>query len=424
MAANSVQEQKDTSLMKIAFVSPGYKPVPDVAGGAIEHLMTQIIEENEKNPRFYFELYTISNKELNAYSLKYTHINQIKNFRKTFFIRAFSFILNSLFTVCRCNARFNYFGREVVRRLPTDTAFILIENDVNIFKQIKQKMPKMPIVFHLHNDFDTLGEMQKSVRSMEYVADNASEIWTVSTYLKKHLFSAFKNISDSKIRVLENGIDRERFSATLNDTERASAFREKYGISDSQFVILYAGRILRQKGISELLLAVSLLPEDMDCVLVVAGDIHSVPRMYRKQLKKNLLKIKCRVVFTGYIPQYEIQDAYASADIVTIPSQCQEAFCLVALEASVQCKPIVASISGGMADVLDESCAKMVALGNRFVERFTEAILELYRDERLRSQIAENAGRRSLLFPDREQYFRNFCHLAEELISQKEKEPC
>ncbi|MBD5399517.1 MAG: glycosyltransferase family 4 protein [Treponema sp.] len=424
MTAHEMKNVTSQNLLKIAFVSPGYKPVPDVAGGAVEHLMTQIIEENEKNPRFYFELYTISDKALNAYPLKYTHINQIKNFRKTFFIRAFSFILNSLFTVCRCNARFNYFGREVARRLPADIAFILIENDVNIFKQIKQKMQNTPIVFHLHNDFDTLGEMQKSAWSMKYVADNASEIWTVSAYLKKHLLSAFKNISDSKIRVLENGIDRERFSVTMNDTERSAAFRKKYEISDSQFVILYAGRILRQKGVYELLQAVSLLPEDMDCVLVIAGDIRSAPRMYRKQLKKILPKIKCRVVFTGYIPQYEIQNAYAAAGIVTIPSQCQEAFCLVALEASCHCKPCVASISGGMADVLDDSCAKMISLGDGYVENFRDAIYELYKDEGLRIKLAENAAKNSLQFPDRKHYFENFCAIAENFISSRGSSPC
>ena len=59
---------------EILFLSPGYKPVPDVAGGAVEHLMTQLIEQNEKNPHFHFELVTIRDSRLKQDKFSHTHI--------------------------------------------------------------------------------------------------------------------------------------------------------------------------------------------------------------------------------------------------------------------------------------------------------------------------------------------------------------
>ena len=95
-----------------------------------------------------------------------------------------------------------------------------------------------------------------------------------------------------------------------------------------------------------------------------------------------------------------------------------------AYAASWHCRPCVASISGGMADVLDNTCAKMVALGNGFVERFRDAMLDLYLNERLRAEMGEKARKRALCFPGMEQYFKKFCSCADRFISRKDKDLC
>lgn len=350
-------------LPKILFVSPGYKPVPDVAGGAVEHLMTQIIDQNEKTPLGTFELVTVRDKRIDSAAYKHTRITQIRDFRRTFFLRAFSFVLNGVYSLLHTNLRYSYLGRKAVQAMSDDTAFILVENDVNIFKQIVQLRPKKPVVFHMHNDFDTFGEMQKTRASMRYVLEHAAEIWTVSTYLKRHLLAEFPDADEVKIRVLENCIDRKRFSPAEDEDACVAEFRAKYGIAENDFVILYAGRILPQKGVLELIQAVALLPLDMDYKLLIVGDLAAASREYKKCLEKAAAPIQEKVIFAGYVPQYEIQTAYAVPGIVAVPSQCQEAFCLTALEASCHCKPCVASKSGGLADVLDDSCARLIPLG-------------------------------------------------------------
>lgn len=406
----------DNSLKKIAFVSPGYKPVPDVAGGAVEHLMTQIIEANELNPKFIFELWTISDKRLDSLNLQYTHIHQVKNFRKTFFLRAFSLLLNILYTkILKNNKRFNYLGLEVVKHLQSDIDFILVENDVNVFKQIRNKLPQVKMVFHMHNDFDTFGEIQKDKKSMQFIVDNADEIWTVSAYLKRHLLSVFQT---DKIRILDNCIDRERFIQKENSNNEAVNFRKKYGISDKSFVVLYTGRILPQKGILELIRAATLLPKELDFKIVIVGDIDTAPISYKQDLINSATLIKGKVVFTGYIQQYEIQNAYAASDIVTIPSQCQEAFCLVALEASCHCKACIASKSGALVDVLSEDSAILLDLDNDFEKKLRDSIYLLATNPELRMNLAVKAYNYSKKFPDRIEYFNNFSLLVNEFCKK------
>lgn len=406
---------KHQKFPKIVFVSSGYKPVPDVKGGAVEHLMTQLINENEKNPHFNFELYTIEDDELTNIQeyYKYTVIHQVKDFRKTFFLRAYSFLINIFYSLFRTYKRFNYLGLKVVRKLENDVTFILVENDVNIFKQIKNKTKNIPIVFHMHNDFDTFGEMQKNKDSMRFVVDNATEIWTVSKYLKRHLED---NFNTSKIKVFENCIDKARFSICSTSNEKVVAYRNRYRISSNTFEILYSGRLLPQKGVLELLNAVAMLPSDMNFKVVIAGEICN--KKYAKKLIKATDKIKDKVVFIGYIPQYEIQTVYASADLVVIPSQCQEAFCLVAMEAASLGKPCIVSKCGALVDVLNEKNSIFIELGKDFEKKLAESIFSVFYDLKLRESMSKESLILSQKFNDEKDYFKNFCNLANEIIKE------
>ena len=50
--------------MKIAMICSSFKPVPDVAGGAVEYLCTKLLEENEKQKLVKFDCYTIEDERL------------------------------------------------------------------------------------------------------------------------------------------------------------------------------------------------------------------------------------------------------------------------------------------------------------------------------------------------------------------------
>lgn len=400
---------------KIAIITPGYKPVPDVAGGAVEHLITQLVLENEKTPHYIFELYTIGHPNLAHFNLQHTNLNIVHNWRKNVVKRYFSYAVNHFLAKFHMNLRINFMVNEIINHLPVDLSGIIMENDLDILRALKMKNIKVPIIFHLHNDFDTFAEMQKTRDAMKWTVNNVSEIWAVSNYVKNHILSHFKN---ANVKVLQNCIDRSRFSEAIKN-EEIETFRKKYGILPDDFVIVYSGRIIRQKGVLELIKAVSLLSEEIPYKLLIVGDMNSAQKRYVHSLYEAAEGLKNKIVFTGYIPQYEIQTAYAAAAIVAVPSQWQEAFCLTALEASCHCKVCIASDSGGLAEVLDSNCAKMIPLGDNYIQNFSNAISELYNEPDIRLKMGINAGKKASTFSDASQYFKDFCALTDNFLAVK-----
>ena len=60
-----------------------------------------------------------------------------------------------------------------------------------------------------------------------------------------------------------NGVDLDHFSASPMNLAQAESLRRELRIADSEFVIGFVGRLVRDKGISELLQAFEALPGDV-----------------------------------------------------------------------------------------------------------------------------------------------------------------
>ena len=68
--------------MKLAIISPGFVPVPAVRGGAVEQLITYIIEANEINHKYDIELYTVDDPQLIKKTYKYTKLIKVSKSKK------------------------------------------------------------------------------------------------------------------------------------------------------------------------------------------------------------------------------------------------------------------------------------------------------------------------------------------------------
>jgi len=78
------------------------------------------------------------------------------------------------------------------------------------------------------------------------------------------------------------------------------------------------------------------------------------------------------------------------SDVFLLPSA-QESFGLAALEAMACGVPVVATESGGVSEVLSESCGRTAAVGD--VEALAAAAVEVLKDQNLARSMGE-AGRR------------------------------
>jgi glycosyltransferase involved in cell wall biosynthesis len=112
-------------------------------------------------------------------------------------------------------------------------------------------------------------------------------------------------------------------------------------------MLFFVGRHTHQKGLEYLLYALSKLQRDV--TLVVGGTGHLTDQCERFV---RLLGIEDRVQFVGYVPQEELGDYYASADLFVSPSLA-EPFGITIVEALSVGTRVVACESGA-AEILPE----------------------------------------------------------------------
>jgi glycosyltransferase involved in cell wall biosynthesis len=149
-----------------------------------------------------------------------------------------------------------------------------------------------------------------------------------------------------RVRWWRRGIDTDRFRPTLRDP--AMRARLSGGHPDD-FLALYVGRIAKEKGVERLRDPLLNLP-GVRLALVGGGpEMEQVRAFYAGT----------PAVFTGFLDGDELVSAIASADALVFPST-NETFGLVALEAMACGLPVIATMTGGLVDILQDGINALV----------------------------------------------------------------
>jgi len=135
------------------------------------------------------------------------------------------------------------------------------------------------------------------------------------------------------IKILPTGADTEEIQ-TVNKIN----FRKLYHLNKTQPLLLFVGRLAKEKNIELILRAMPLvLKEVPNAKLVIIGEGPN-----RQNLAKIIakLKIQTKVILTGYVSNAIKIAAYQACDIFIFPSL-TETQGLVINEAALQAKPII-----------------------------------------------------------------------------------
>jgi glycogen(starch) synthase len=152
-------------------------------------------------------------------------------------------------------------------------------------------------------------------------------------------------VPDPKIWVIPIGLDPGKFLTAHPDKDRV---RERVGVSKSDKMILFVGRLTHQKGCEFLIRAIPSVVKYHNVRLVIVGDGYMRGELeYVAQTTGEGWRIR----FMGFIPDSDVVDLMMSADVMVIPSV-YEPFGVVALEAMAARVPIVASDVDGLAEIV------------------------------------------------------------------------
>ncbi len=194
-----------------------------------------------------------------------------------------------------------------------------------------------------------------------------------------------------------NGIDTNYFSRLHFNGDEIRSKREKLNIPFRDKVFVFIGRIVKDKGINELIGAfVKLNTQLPDSTLLLVGPYEDELDPLSPETK-NLIESHTKIITTGY--QEDVRIYLALSDILVFPSY-REGFPNVVMQAGAMGLPVVASDINGCNEIIQDGINGMLIPVKNEKELLIK-MKELTLDRELREQLAANARERIVTKYDR-----------------------
>lgn len=277
---------------------------------------------------------------------------------------------------------------KMIKKWKLDVIHSHTEFGIGIFARILSKKFKIPLVhtYHTlyedythyitHNHFDKLSKKIVKDLTKVYCVKTAKEtiVPTDKIYkLFKEKYMITKNIS-----VIPSGINIERFFEENVQKDKVEQIKEKYGITKDDFTVIFVGRLAPEKNIEFLLNAQKKLIEKkiFNIKLLIVGDGPDKENYINISRKLNIFD---KVIFTGKIPQEEIQNYY----------QCADAF-VTASNSETQGLTVIEAMAAGVVPICINDMAFMEMLPNKSLfsnqNEYINKLITFSTDENLRKE--------------------------------------
>ena len=212
---------------------------------------------------------------------------------------------------------------------------------------------KAPLLFTYHTMLEESLHFVTTSPAIQAVVGRLLRIWLrwyfhrcQGAIAPSHTAAAeIKRYNEGAIEVIPTGINLERFHQADGE-----AIREHHDFGDSP-VILHVGRIVQEKNLDLLVTAAShILAERQDAHFVIVGKGPYAPAVQQHVEKQGLTE---HFLFTGFIPDKELPNYYAAADVLAFPST-YETQGIVAIEAMATGTPVVAAAARSLPELIND----------------------------------------------------------------------
>jgi glycogen synthase len=177
--------------------------------------------------------------------------------------------------------------------------------------------------------------------------ENADGVIAVSESMRHDVQSLY-GVPHDRIRVIHNGIDLQQYRPTPDPATLA-----EFGIDPARPMVLFVGRITKQKGILHLVNAIRSFRAGVQVVLCAgAPDTPEIGRAMTAAVAEARGSTSNPVIWIPeMLPRDKVIALYTQADIFVCPSV-YEPFGIINLEAMACETPVVASAVGGIPEVV------------------------------------------------------------------------
>jgi glycogen synthase len=209
----------------------------------------------------------------------------------------------------------------------------------------------VPVIVHVANE-----------KPLPKHALGRATTWVACSRHIRDWLAGENGIAPEQIRVIYTGVDaaarRPRWEIAPQERQ---ASRRRFGVTDpSATVLSFAGRLVKEKGVNELLDAFERLRvrHPGRLALLVAGNVResddpkNEKAVYGKAVAARMAKMP-GVHWVGSLKPGEMHDFLLAGDVFVMPSLWHDPFPTVMLEAAAAGLPIVAAARGGITEFLE-----------------------------------------------------------------------
>lgn len=191
-----------------------------------------------------------------------------------------------------------------------------------------------------------------------------------------------------------NGVDAINFfNPDLYSIESIKELKQQYNINDDDIIIGFCGRLVHDKGVTELLEGFDKICKkykEKRIKLLIIGAPEKRDALPQKTI--DILNNNVNIVFTGRIPYKDIPKYYLLMNMLVLPSY-REGFPTVVLEASAMRIPVIVSRKTGCIDSIQENITGIYTdIDNDNISLSIEKLL----DEQIARKMGDN-GRKWVL---------------------------
>lgn len=181
-----------------------------------------------------------------------------------------------------------------------------------------------------------------------------------------------------------NGIDTTFFNSNTISEQQQQSLRNELGIDSSDFVFVFIGRLVTDKGINELVRAFLSLAIP-NCKLLLVGPHETEDPLQPETLKA--IQQNDSILSVGF--QHDVRPYFVISDCLVFPSY-REGFPNVVMQAGAMGLPsIVTNINGSNEIIIDGFNGTIVP--SKDVTALLRAMIRMKEDETWRSQLQSNA---------------------------------
>ncbi len=212
-----------------------------------------------------------------------------------------------------------------------------------------------------------------------------------------------KNLTKRNIKVIANGsingIDTKFFNNTLSNKKKMQ-IKERVNIKKDDFVILFIGRVVTDKGVNELIEAFDILRKNyQNLKLLIVGDFEEHLNPIKKK-SMDLMKNNQDIIRIDF--QKDIRPYLAIANLFVLPSY-REGLPNSLLEAGSFGLPLVATNINGCNEIIIDG-ENGILVEKKSVSSLVNAIMELIENKKLYNEIKENV-RNSIINRYNQEFF-------------------